>query len=300
MSQIVEIRPIKDIFSITWELTSHCNYACSYCPPELHNKLGEFHSFETLKSSWLHIYDQIKILDLPIKITFTGGEISTVKDFLPFVIWLRENFKNFDSILIISNGSASFNFYEKLSKHVEAITFSTHSEFFNSEKFFETAIMLNQIMIRPEKSFHVNVMDEPWNKEQIITYKEILDKHSISYSINEINFRNNVEEITPSSSIKNLQNHINYNCQATTNDGSTFLLHANTLHNDKLDFWKGWKCAAGRLRIHIDSKLKVYSGVCRNDELGLVEDFQLLPFYTTCNRIRCTGCTDDLIIQKYK
>lgn len=302
MTEIIKVDPTEEIFSVTWELTSYCNYSCSYCPPELHNKINKFHSLTTLKNAWLNVLSQARQTGHPIKVTFTGGEITTVRHFLPFVQWMRDNSDSIHSILVITNGSASTKLYTKLSEYVDAITFSTHSEFFNEDKFFESALALNQKMVRPKKSFHVNIMNESWNQTRIEKYKQLLNEHQISYSVNEINYNglaNPASTIIEKNNSISFVNHPNYNCRVTLDTGEEVFLHANTLHNEKVDFWRGWTCEAGHTRIHIDSSLNVYSGVCRNDFLGSATNFRLLP-PTICKRIRCTGCTDDLIIRKYK
>ena len=88
--------------------------------------------------------------------------------------------------LLTTNGSASANYYIKLSRVVESISFSTHSEFMDEKEFFEKTVKVNSVMIRPHKSFHVNIMNENWNAEGITRYKSFLDKHNISYTVNEI------------------------------------------------------------------------------------------------------------------
>lgn len=96
------------------------------------------------------------------------------------------------------------------------------------------------------------------------------------------------------------KNHNNYNCQITTESGETYLIYANWLHNEKLDNWLGWSCEAGVTRLLIDKDLKVYSGECKNDYLGsAIDGFELLD-YAICKQIRCTGCTDDLVVAKEK
>ena len=54
--------------------------------------------------------------------------------------------------------------------------------------------MLNQKMIRPRKSFHVNIMNEYWNRDRIELYRKWLDNHEISYSVNEINYQHKTRE----------------------------------------------------------------------------------------------------------
>ncbi len=98
-----------------------------------------------------------------------------------------------------------------------------------------------------------------------------------------------------------MQNHKFYNCKIELVDGSSHLIDANWLHNNDLDQWKGWQCNAGYNRLHIEADLSVYSGACMNDYLGkLNEEWSLLPGPTTCTKDRCTGATDDLLINKFK
>jgi len=96
-----------------------------------------------------------------------------------------------------------------------------------------------------------------------------------------------------------LENHKNYNCIVYTDSNQHYYLSANWIHNNKLDNWEGWQCYAGVNRIYIDDD-NVYGGNCFNDYLGsLSEGWELFYNTTTCKRKTCTGCTDDLMIEKY-
>lgn len=102
--------------------------------------------------------------------------------------FLRQNNYNIEQLIVSTNGSASTAYYLRLAKLVDAISFSTHSEFWNEAKFFDTVIAVNNVMIRPVKSCHVNIMDEPWDRPNFSRYQELLDRHRISHSVNKINF----------------------------------------------------------------------------------------------------------------
>jgi molybdenum cofactor biosynthesis enzyme MoaA len=167
-------------------LGSFCNYDCSYCLPEWHDTTSKPHDLATLKTAWNNIRVKTQHLGLEYKISFTGGEVTANKNFLPFLEWLRSEFSDIAMIVMTTNGSAGSNYYTKLSKVVNAISFSTHSEFMVEDEFFNKAIQLNKLMIRPEKSFHVNIMDEAWNQEAIKRYKVILETNNISHSVNKI------------------------------------------------------------------------------------------------------------------
>ena len=189
MSNIVSVSPTTEYFSVEWNLGRMCNYDCMYCPTDLHDSTSKPHSLETLQSAWESIVAQTQSQGLLYKIVFSGGEVTANKSFLPFVQWLRESYSHvIGMILTTTNGSASLQYYKRLAKLVDAISFSTHSEFFNEREFFEKVIEIDKLMTRPEKSVHVNIMDEFWNTERIAMYESVLKANNVSYSINKINY----------------------------------------------------------------------------------------------------------------
>ena len=186
--KIIRIDPVPRQFSLTLMVGSRCNYDCMYCPAELHDKTSRHHSLAALQNTLLQVIGKTRHLDLRYKIVFTGGEVSTNRDFLPFVEWIKQQ-PHDSQIFLTSNGSASFNYYCRLAKSVNGISLSTHSEFINEKKFFTTARELNKIMVRPEKSLHVNIMNEYWNQDRILLYKNFCQEQNISHSVNWINYK---------------------------------------------------------------------------------------------------------------
>jgi molybdenum cofactor biosynthesis enzyme MoaA len=189
---IVRVTPVPEYFSLTWMLGSRCNYDCMYCPTELHDSTSRPHDLATMQQVWRNIHLKTQHKKLPYKISFTGGEVTANKNFLPLVQWLRNTYADIEMILLTTNGSASQQYYEKLSVLVESISFSTHSEFMNEQNFFDKVLAINKIMIRPTKSVHVNIMDEHWNQDRIELYKTYLDQHRVSYSVNCINYEHSI------------------------------------------------------------------------------------------------------------
>lgn len=167
---------------------ARCNYDCMYCPTDLHDTTSSHPDLEQLKTVWDSFYQKTQHINLPYKISFTGGEVTANRSFLPLVEHLRSGAFNIGQLLVTTNGSASVNYYTRLSGLVDAISFSTHSEFINEQEFFNKTQVINNLMIRPAKSFHLNIMNEFWNQDRIALYQAWCLQHSISHSINQIDY----------------------------------------------------------------------------------------------------------------
>jgi hypothetical protein len=166
-----------------------------YCSPDYHNDTDAAHSLEQLQQAWISLHSQTSLRKLKYKIGFTGGEPTVNKNFLPFIKWLRLYYgTDIIKILVTTNGSANLQYYLKLYKYVDNISFSTHSEHMDETKFFDTIIALNS-KLAPDKFLHVNIMNEFWNQDRIEYYKKILSDHSVSFTVNEIDYSHQTRNI---------------------------------------------------------------------------------------------------------
>ena len=187
-SKIIKVTPVDNYLSIGWMITNKCNYDCMYCPDKWHNGNNQY-TLAQLQKYWIDIFDKTKDKNLKYKIAFTGGEATINKDFITFLEWLQQNYNNYiHMILLTTNCSASLNYYKKLFKVVNNITFSFHSEHADEIKFYKKIIKLKDVT-GAHNFIHVNIMNEVWNQKRIVLYTDILNKHSISYSINEIDYK---------------------------------------------------------------------------------------------------------------
>lgn len=176
------------MIALTWMIGSRCNYDCMYCPADIHDSVSPHADFEKLKTAWHSLYEKTQDQGLPYKISFTGGEVTANRSFLPLIEYLKSGEFNIAQLIVTTNGSASVNYYRRLSELVDCISFSTHSEFFDEAEFFNKVREINSIMPRPHKSVHVNIMDEWWNQDRIGLYKSWLDQHGIAHSVNRIDY----------------------------------------------------------------------------------------------------------------
>jgi MoaA/NifB/PqqE/SkfB family radical SAM enzyme len=159
-----------------------------YCPTSLHDDYSKHASLDLMKQRWQSIFDKTAHKNLPYKITFTGGEVTVNKSFLPLLQWMCESYQeNIAKILVTSNGSASLNYYTKLYTLIDNLSLSFHSEHANEQKFFDLAITLHK-NLTPNKHLHVNIMNESWNQDRIKMYQQLLNKHNISNAVNNIDY----------------------------------------------------------------------------------------------------------------
>ena len=186
--KIIQVRPTTPMISLTWMIGSRCNYDCMYCPTDLHDDSSTHADLQKLQSAWNLFYSKTSQSGLSYKISFTGGEVTANKSFLPFIQYLRAGDFDIGQLLVTTNGSASERYYLQLANMVDSISFSTHSEFFNESEFFSKVISVNNIMMRPKKSVHVNIMDEFWNRDRIQIYADFLATNDISHSVNTIDY----------------------------------------------------------------------------------------------------------------
>lgn len=331
MSKIIRIQPNEPVFSITWIMHLRCNNDCMYCG-DRHDDYSNVPSLEKLQTQWLTVFEKTKHIGLPYKIALTGGELTINKDFLPFIEWLMENYGTYiQNIGMTTNGRASTKFYLRLFEKLRFISFSTHTEQMDVDKFFDTAIACSHFAkTTPNKFFMINIMEEYWAEEKIKHIIDLCHQHDIYYSVGRIDHTWNGSRKYPIFRIKNaieerkdlmyspefqekthqaIQEHIKvYNVPEETynnvtvhhDDGTSIQTYATRLKFLGLEKFKGWKCYSGVHRICIAHDSTVYNGECFNEVLGKLDDnsFRLLDQPGICKFDACTNNPDDLMIDK--
>ena len=195
--KIISIEPTNPTFTVNWNIGLRCNFDCMYCPEMYHNTTDKDLTLAEFQTHWQKIVEKTQHTKLKYKLTFTGGEVTINKNFLPFLIWLDKNYKEqISECGFTTNGSASKRYYLDAidMSIISFISFSTHSEFFNEKKFFDTVIEVNKKSHRLRKSIHVNIMDEFWNKGKSKIYSDFLTKQKINNSINVIYYTDKIRD----------------------------------------------------------------------------------------------------------
>lgn len=205
LNNIVKVEPAQPSISISWMLGARCNYDCMYCPTEWHDSTSQHPNLDQMIKVWDNMVSKTSHQGLGYKLSFTGGEVTANKSFIPLLKHIRSDNIKIDHIGITTNGSASKNYYLELVNLLDSISFSTHSEFFNEQDFFSKVASVNQIMHRPQKSVHVNIMDEYWNKDRSQLYIKWLEQNNVSYSVNSINYNNKIRDLPVMQGVYNIE-----------------------------------------------------------------------------------------------
>lgn len=195
MNTLVGITPSQDLFSITWNLGPRCNYVCSYCPPRLHNKISAHKSLDELQHKWQMIVDKTSSRNKKYKISFTGGEVTINPSFLPFLKWLQSEYAEIISnIGFTTNGSASQKYYDEALDYVNWISFSSHFEFANKDKFKRNILAIHKKSLKSNKTIFVNIMDEHFANAEVDDLIDFCISHRIPHSKMIIHWNDHAEE----------------------------------------------------------------------------------------------------------
>lgn len=184
---IIRIHEYDPGITVHWFIGARCNFDCSYCPDTWHDKTSSDWSLDKLQAAWKKILASNPNKDAKYHLCILGGEPTLNKDFLPFLKWLTLNFQPMlSNVGVITNGTASLKYYEEMVNYCTWITFSTHSEFMNEKKFFNTVININQLAKSKNCLINVNIMDEPWHRDRNKEYQKFLNHHGVTNYVHSI------------------------------------------------------------------------------------------------------------------
>ena len=145
---------------INWLLTNMCNYRCSYCFGQEAINADKFSDLNQIKNAVANIE---KMNRSSIMITLSGGEPTTHPHLLDCLNLLKEKLNTrLKGILIISNGSAKSEVYEKIASFGNElnikIEISIHTEFVKVDHIVELIKKISgkvdlefPLMFNPEK-----------------------------------------------------------------------------------------------------------------------------------------------------
>lgn len=308
--RIWQPREYADTFNITWELTTTCNYSCSYCPESLHNGAYRFPKYQNV----LLLLDRIQHTypDKRVFIDLTGGEPTlwpSMSDFL-HECEVREIRVN-----VVSNGSRTARWWHTHAGLFTTIMLSFHPEHADPVDFRDkcricaelTPTMVNLVMVpgQVEQSL-------AWGRSlvgeipNLIVFpkplRENFGSELYAYSPDELALLKAQSKLK-SPDMSRFHPEVSGTSIMETMDinGRKEFVDINQIVLDGNNTWVGWNCNVGLEALYIAAQGDIYSGVCRvGGPIGnlYTGEFQFPAFPTRCTKQKCV-CKTDMFVTKY-
>lgn len=298
-----EIKLTEPWKRIVWTTTTVCNFACSYCAPNLHDG----------KYRWPDSYDKILAMiskfrgDAPLIFDVMGGEPTLWPEFQEFCKELAVSSTNKTSIQFTSNGSRTLRYWNAFDAPVDMLGFSFHPQFANEEHMFA---VLRSLHLRYNTK--IFLMTPPGYLERMSKFYDELEASELMTDVAIKLIKDNMgggliagytdeyHEFASKRISRSKHNKIKViDTSDVLLDGEK--ISPQTLINTKRDMFEGWKCNIGIDRLAIEPNGDVFGSTCYvTKSYGNIYDIDnvKLPIEpTVCIRKYC-GCGADISIPK--
>ncbi len=304
MGKIVGIRAKKfnNYISVLWNISSICNYKCSYCRPYLHDNQSMSLNIQTFKCALDKIMN--KFQDQHVRIWFTGGEPTLNKEFLGMLKYAADEYKDRASLGMTSNGTKNVEYYYEAFKYLNSITFSCHFEQGNEDELLEKVKNLTQYIDKncdsKFVSASINVMMEPLYWDRVTKFIAKCNEMQIHFDMMKLHggyygYTEEQEEFMKQGS------YTYKDIYGYDQDGNIQEFNSNKFCIMDKNKCKDWKCTIGMNSFFIWNDGSVYRGECEvGDLLGNVYtgDFEISNVPVVCTCETCNSISD-LRIMKY-
>lgn len=294
----------NDQVEIEISLGNTCNYACSYCPDDLHS--GSLGWIE--KDHVMRFLDEVdaQFAGKSVIIQYTGGEPTVYPGFEEIIQYGKElGFYH----SIISNGSRKPRWWEKFSQYFDKVHLTFHQEFAEIDHFFNVVDIIRKHCI-----VHVNFTMIPEIFDDIYAAADSLadlDNVSLTLKALRIGFGS---ELYPyeDEQLKRMRAFRSRGKKAPTNylrgmmkkvydDGTEEIKAPSDFIVDRDNQWEGWNCWVGIQQICVKPNGDIYRGICRvGGKLGNIrEEYEFPEKPIVCNKKFCS-CVTDIMTRKEK
>jgi organic radical activating enzyme len=300
----------KNILFVDWMLGNACNYACSYCPPALHNGTERWVPASTILNFAKAIAGHAAQQNKSLVFQLAGGEVTAIPFFLETLKALRDlGIKT----LIISNGTKDLSWWQKAVSILDEVVLTFHPEQAILDHFLNV-VQITSGAIRT----HVNVAAPPEHFERSLYVAETLERECSNISITLkpmlVDFKDELYPYDPLQlgilQTRQFATPIHKHASAargamiaTYADGSTELLEASQFVSTGRNLWGGWQCNAGIELLCIKPSGDIFRGECKvGGRMGNIADPDNIfwPLQSiTCTKNTCS-CLLDIMTTRWK
>jgi organic radical activating enzyme len=301
-----ETADLRNQLFVNWELGNACNYACSYCPKQLHDGSRNWPAHEVV----LRFADRLTRLagsmGKSVHIQFTGGEVTLMPRFRRLLQSLRAAGCR---LSIISNGSRSIRWWKENCDYLDAVNLTFHPESADIEHFEDVARLLSSRMrtvacvaaLPTMFQRAVEVIERLSHSCSDITLilKPLFIEFGAQlypYTLEQLRILSNLEFKTATT-----RPAFSPRLVIIYDDGAAVLKGPTALIAEGANNWIGWQCDIGLELLSINMRGEIYRGECgEGDKLGHVsqpESFDLPRSSVICTRDACT-CLFDVMASR--
>lgn len=293
----------RKILFVDWMIGNACNYACSYCPPALHDGSRRWISRDTIVAFTGRLVSLAAKQGKSVYIQLAGGEVTAIPYFSDTLKGLKEAGAH---TLIISNGTRDAAWWKNAAAFLDEVVLTFHPEQAELAHFMAVANIVSE-RIRT----HINVAAPPDHFDQsltaaraiaqrcrdvTITLKPMLigfGQELYPYTAEQLRIlreeRFCAELTRPLSGARGPM-------LAVHEDGSSREVEASRLVAEGQNRWPAWECDIGLELICIKHSGEIYRGECSvGGEIGHVEqwrEFELPVAGVACDRQVCSCLLD--------
>lgn len=297
---------------VMWSIHNRCNYACSYCPDDLHDGNESWLKLEELENFIDRIEDHyLKRLGFKnILFSFTGGEPTLWKDFKNFIKYIDS--KGFRCGLT-TNASVNPKFWKGISQAFDYICLSFHPESASIDRFIDTFEFFHDAekTVIPSVRIMMHKENEYWDKSELLlerlkkfsnwTYEcvHILEDYGTDSKKIDYSDDRKIKFLEENAFVEQYNDHTKVHVPQVTfdtysveyNDGSNDKLNENELINTNQNKFKNWNCYIGieQLFIHYTGFVKT-AGCPSGRVLGHVLTPESIRFPTDPTVCDVEGC----------
>jgi MoaA/NifB/PqqE/SkfB family radical SAM enzyme len=197
MNELVAVEdnyaPKDNWLRIEWNLGRRCNYDCSYCGSDIHDRESPHLSLEVIEKTVKQIAAVARAQGKECRISLTGGEPFVHPKIIDILKIIKEN--GIDKISVTTNGSVPLSKYIQSLPYINYYIFSYHFEFAYHDKIINTIVELNKLVKEEHKqNLHVHLMYLPGKMNEANEIIDIMNNEDIHWVIRRI--RPRVDPIT--------------------------------------------------------------------------------------------------------
>ena len=291
--------------TVTWELTTTCNYACWYCPPRLHDGRYRWPDMDIAKRFYAQLADSKSTVHLDL----IGGEPTLWPGLDDFLASKPRNL----TIEVSTNGSRTIEWWRRNLPSMEYVTISFHPDSADPDHIYRVCELTDGI----GSGVHVMIMALASRLDTCLDLYERLEKSPFKISANfkQIDDRNHdmatAIDVTLDARLRDViaNMHFNHRRDPEPNkptqawyDGQLFEPQAADILG--ISRFKDWYCSIGKSRLYMEADGTVWRGSCRSGgplgnyaEPDLISRIMHLDSHI-CDRHVCQ-CLDEIVLEKH-